>query len=70
MFTFMIYFVVCTLLHNARFTSDDGQLGTDGNLALAVLSHALVDVLITRSSERLDSQNSAGTLVKLDGLWG
>lgn len=31
-------------------TSDDGQLGIDVDLALAVLRHALVDILIPRRS--------------------
>lgn len=54
----------------ARLTSDDGQLGGDGHLPLAVARHALVGVLIPRRSERLDPQHGAGALVKLDGLDG
>lgn len=49
-------------------TSDDGQLGIDGDLALAVLGHALVDVLVAWRPERLDSEHGAGALIELDGL--
>lgn len=49
-------------------TSDDGQLGGDRHLALAVACHALVGVFIPGGSERLDPQHGAGALVKLDGL--
>lgn len=63
-------YALCTLFHNAGLTSDDGQLGIDSNLALGVLSNALIDVLIPWCSERLDSEYGAGTLVKLNGLWG
>lgn len=58
-----------TLLLSITLTSDDGQLGADCNLALSVLSHAFVDVLVTRGSERLDSEHGASALVKLNGLW-
>lgn len=61
---------LCTLFHNAALTSDDGQLGIDGDLALAVLRHALVDVLVARRTQGLDSEHGAGALVELDGLWG
>ncbi len=54
--------------HNAGLTSDDGQLGIDSDLALAVLGHTFIDVLITWRSERLDSEYGAGTLVKLNSL--
>lgn len=54
--------------HNAGLTSDDGQPGIDCDLALGVLGNAFIDVLVTWRSERLDSENGAGTLVKLDGL--
>lgn len=52
----------------AGLTSDDGQLGIDGDLALHVLGHAFVDVLVARRAERLDSEHGAGSLIELDGL--
>ena len=55
-------------LDNTALTSDDGQLGVDGDLALAVLSYTFVDVLVTRRPQRLDSQHCAGSLIKLYGL--
>lgn len=51
-----------------RFTSDDGQLGADGDLALAVLCYTFIDIFVTWGSQRLDSENSTGSLVKLNGL--
>lgn len=51
-------------------TSDNGQLGGDRHLSLAVACHTLVGVLIPGCSEGLDPQHGAGTLVKLDGLDG
>lgn len=67
MSTLIIY---SALFRTAQLTSDDGQLGIDGDFTLTVLSHALVDVLITWRSQRLDPEYSAGSLVKLNGLWG
>lgn len=46
-------------------TSDNGQLGGDRHLPLAVARHALVGVFIPGCSERLDPQHGAGALVKL-----
>lgn len=56
------------MFHHSGLTSDDGQLGIDSDLALTVLSNTFIDVLITWCSERLDSEYSAGSLVKLNGL--
>ena len=49
-------------------TSDDGQLGGDGVLALAVLRHALVDVLVPGGPQGLDPQHGPRPVVVLDGL--
>lgn len=49
-------------------TSDNGQLGGDRHLPLAVARHALVGVFIPGCSERLDPQHGAGALVELDCL--
>lgn len=66
MSTLKIYSVVSG--GQAGPTSDDGQLGIDGDLPLAVLSHTLVDVLIAWRPERLDSEHGTGALIELDGL--
>lgn len=52
----------------ARNTSDDGQLCRDGHLSLAVACHALVDVLVSWSSEWLYPQHGAGSLIELNSL--
>lgn len=54
--------------HRAPLTSDDGQLGVDGDLALTVLGHTFIDVLVAWRPERLDSEHGAGALIKLNGL--
>lgn len=46
-------------------TSDNGQLGGDRHLSLAVACHALVGVFVPGCSERLDPQHGAGALIKL-----
>lgn len=51
------------------FTSNDGQSGVDGNLSLAIFCYTFIDVLVTWRPQGLDSENGAGTLIKLYGLW-
>lgn len=49
-------------------TSDNGQLCRDGHLSHTVACHTLVDVLVSRSSEWLYPQHSAGSIIELDSL--
>lgn len=49
-------------------TSEDGELGMDGNLPMRVLSNTLVNVLIPGSPEWLDPQNSTCAFIKFDCL--
>lgn len=50
------------------FTSEDGQLGMDGDFPMRVLSNTLINVLIPGSPERLDPQNSTCTFIKFNCL--
>lgn len=60
--SFRVYMCVCV------FTSDNGQLCSDGDVSLAVACHTLVDVLVSGSSEGLDPQHGPSTFIKLYGL--
>lgn len=50
------------------FTSEDGELGMDGDLPMRVLSNTLVNVFIPGSPEGLNPQNSTCAFIKFNRL--
>lgn len=60
--------VTLTQQAGVLFTSEDGELGMDGDLPVRVLSNTLVNVFIPGSPEGLDPQNSTCAFIEFNCL--